>query len=162
MWRKLIPVQVEKCFLYCCKISERNTYHTPNYWKEHHKVEEIMKGQATVHSTLLAVHVCVCMCAHTSFFFLGGGGHYCHQIYVARNSNKQECSICTSNNNCFINNNPPKWQYHYKTLNIVLRTNCMLVILQWSNTFSALCWSERKTDILCSVSYMCNKSIFSV
>jgi hypothetical protein len=83
MWRKLIPVQVEKRFLYRCKISERNTYQAPDYWKEHHKVEETMKGQATVHSTLLAVHVCVCMhvrvcvCVRGASTLFWGGENYC-------------------------------------------------------------------------------------
>ena len=163
MWRKLIPVQVEKRFLYRCKISERNTYQTPNYWKEH-KVEEITKGQATVHSPLLAVtcmcayiyiythththtHVCVCVhCVCTSV--LGGGvGCYCHQLYVVCKSKKQECSACTSNDYFFINKNPQKLQYHYKTLNIVLCIECMLVILQWCNTFRALRWSDKKFDM---------------
>ena len=82
-----------------------------------------MKGQATVHSTLLAVHVyarahvcarvCVCVCVgrHASGFFWVEGGRgrdYCHQIYVACNSNKQECSTCTSNDYYFINKNPQK------------------------------------------------------
>jgi len=85
MRRKFIPVQVEKCFLYRCKISERNTYQTQNYWEEHHKVEEIKKGLANAHYTLLAVHVyvciCVCVCWTRKCFFFGRGG-YCHQIYV--------------------------------------------------------------------------------
>ena len=115
MWRKLIPVQVEKRFLYRCKISLRNTYQAPNYWKEHHKVEETMKGQATVHSTLLAVHVCVRMHVRVCVCVWGGqarcfGGERTtvNQIYVQCNGKKQECSICTSNNYFFINKKKPK------------------------------------------------------
>lgn len=99
MRRKLISVQVEKRFLYRCKISERNTYQTQNYWEEHHKVEEIKKGHATAHYTLLAVHVYVCMCVWcASVFFFLGRGLFCHQIYVHELQMILSLSIKTSQN----------------------------------------------------------------
>ena len=147
MWRKLIPVQVEKRFLYRCKISLRNTYQAPNYWKEHHKVEETMKGQATVHSTLLAVHVCVrmhvrvcvCVCEGGKHAVLGGRELLSTKfMYNVTVKNKSAVYALQTTISLSIKKNPKMTIISLQPLNIMLCNECTPVILQWSNTFSAL------------------------